>query len=189
MVVIRVNNVGGPTSPASRKFLARINYDGFRAVSDPSGDREIGVHLSSRLHVKRGETFEFSLVGRGRHPGADLHNHEAMCAGILVFVQPALHARAIPAQFALHDSDIEAAVVTLRTLAFTAQLAEFAAQYRRRQKDWAPAVAPSRDPAQSVLVLAADQDRWTACLRRFRIHPYRRKIDILAVERRLGLGP
>src|SRR5262245_39014108 len=106
--------------------------------------------------VKRAEAFKFGFVRRRRHPRPDLHYHEAMRAGILIFPEAALHAPAVAAQFALHNSNIKSTIVTTHAFTLAAQLAEFVPQYRRRQEDRAPTITPPRDPAQSVLVLAAD---------------------------------
>ena len=46
-------------------------------------------HSHCGLQIKRGEALEFSLVRGGCHPRADLHDDEAMGAGIFVFVQTA----------------------------------------------------------------------------------------------------
>src|SRR5579871_2892535 len=166
----------------------RVQYDAFR-VDGERASRSAYENAPRWSNVQRGEAFEFRRIAIGSHARTDLHDDEAMGAGGLVFVEAALHGGAIAAQLALEDGDVEAVVIGAGLIAFLAQAEEVFVEHRRRQEDRAPAVAPSRDPAEGVFVLAADKDWRTARLGRFRIHAHGGKAHVFAVEGRFRFSP
>src|SRR6185437_2224335 len=100
-----------------------------------------------------------------------------------------LHLGAIATHLAPHDGDVHPVEVAIGRSALRAQFDKFILQLRRSQENRAPSVAPSRDPAQRIFVLAADDDRRATFARGLRIASYWRKFDVAPVERGLVPGP
>src|SRR5262249_9750988 len=103
------------------------------------------------------------------------HDNEAMRSRGGVLLQASPHLGALATQLAPHDRDVHTIEIAASRGALRTQLTEFILELRRRQENRAPSVAPSRDPAQRVLVLAADDDWRSALARGLRIASHCRK--------------
>src|SRR5260370_22245354 len=103
-----------------------------------------------------------------------------MRRGGSVLAERGLHVGALAAHLAPHDRDVHPIEIAAGRGAFRAQFGELILELRRRQENRAPSVAPLRDPAQCIFILAADDNRRAAFARGLWIASHPRKLYITA---------